>query len=113
MNEITWRAHAVANAEIAECLRDLNFALCMPEHEGRVQKIAGCIEGIERAVKRLRLNVLSQKEVVYIPADEALLAATQSHADGMRRAAEIAVEAWKEGIPPAEIGNVILEEIGK
>jgi hypothetical protein len=56
----TLRALAVANAEIAECLRDLCFALNMPDAEGRVQKIAGCVEGLNRAIRRIETMVLGQ-----------------------------------------------------
>lgn len=51
----------VANAEIAESLRDLCFAVNLPGHEHRNTKIAGCLEGIERAVHRIENNVLKQR----------------------------------------------------
>lgn len=55
------RALAVTNAEIAECLRDLCFAINMPDDGHRVNKISGCVAGLERATQRLRYMVLGQE----------------------------------------------------
>lgn len=51
----------LASAEIAEAMRDLLFAELMPESEARVTRIASCIAGFERALDRLRYDVLKQE----------------------------------------------------
>jgi hypothetical protein len=59
----------VCNAEIAECLRDLCFAVNMPPTEHRAVKIGGCVAGLDRACARLRAVVLDQqtlKPAVYL-----------------------------------------------
>lgn len=56
------RALAVSNAEIAECLRDLCFAMNMASDEYWVSKISGCVAGLDRAIGRLRHDVLNQEK---------------------------------------------------
>lgn len=51
----------LASAEITEVTRDLLFAELMPESEARVMRIAACIAGFERALSRLRYDVLKQE----------------------------------------------------
>jgi hypothetical protein len=51
----------LATGELGEVLRDLCFSMLMPETGARVQKIAGCIAGADRALDRLRYGVLKQE----------------------------------------------------
>lgn len=68
------RALNVANAEVAECLRDLCFAANMPASEHRNMKVAGCLEGIERAVRRIESSVLCQSVTKLSTAGERIAA---------------------------------------
>jgi hypothetical protein len=53
------RALHIANAELAEALRDLCFAANMPAGEGRVGKIAAATFTAEKAIERIRNNVIA------------------------------------------------------
>lgn len=51
---IQGRGLVVAQAEILEILRDLNFALLSPLSESRNARLAGCVAGLERSIERIR-----------------------------------------------------------
>jgi hypothetical protein len=72
----TAEAHLkLACREVAEALADAMFALAMPA-PSRVAKLAGCVAGFERAVERIRYDVLKQerpKPPEPAPAAEGLL----------------------------------------
>lgn len=66
MSELTPEQIAAAHlrlacAEIAEALADAIFAMAMPPSESRVIRLAGCVAGWERAVERIRYDVLKQE----------------------------------------------------
>lgn len=70
----TTAAHLrLACAEIAEALADAIFAMAMPAAEARVSRLAGCVMGIERALDRIRYDVLKQERPKPPAAAEGLL----------------------------------------
>ena len=54
----------LAAAEIGEANKDLVFALLEAKTEHRVMKISGAVMGIERALNRIRHDVLRQPRPV-------------------------------------------------
>ncbi len=89
----------LAMSEMAGCQRDLAESALMPPTEHAVAKLAGVAAGLDRAVARIRLDLLQQKP----PAPTAAPAVT----DAMQQAAADALDAQYRAQPWEEAKDVI------